>query len=194
MKLTALCRSWGVALVLLGGFATVTVVVEFSLFDGAPLRQDRLPSNFRSDRNVVVLEDTTRARRTSMFEGSEVTPQSLPPIRSETQAQTFTRKVYKQLVAGAVVQESRFSDEERRRYCLFLLLHTRKAPPSYCAWVTPNCTFPTLVTGLGGTGTHTAEKLLKDAGFQVEHENVRACVASQPRATKNHVCEKKLCR
>jgi hypothetical protein len=65
--------------------------------------------------------------------------------------------------------------EDRENYCLFLLHFTRKAPPAYCKWKAPVCTFPALVTGLGGCGTHTAAVKLKEAGLMMPHESVRTC-------------------
>ena len=172
MKLATIFLTWGVALALLGVIATIVSFVEFPYLNPVPLRQDRLPSDFRSDSTLEVSDDTgtTRTSSTSIVEAT-TREQNLSQIRSKIHGLNFSQQYYKQLVG--VVQGSHFSDKERRSYCLFLLLHTRKAPPPYCAWSIPNCTFPTLVTGLGGTGTHTAEKFLKAAGFLVEHENVR---------------------
>ena len=67
------------------------------------------------------------------------------------------------------------TDEEKELYCLFLLYVTRKAPPPYCKWKAPQCTFDLLVTSLGGSASHSAFVLLADAGLKVRHEKVRAC-------------------
>ena len=64
------------------------------------------------------------------------------------------------------------TEEDEQRYCDFLLVRTRKAPPSYCNWTAPNCTFPDLITTLGGGGTHAVANMLESARLLMPHEQV----------------------
>jgi hypothetical protein len=45
-------------------------------------------------------------------------------------------------------------------YCQFLLYRTRKAPPPFCTWFAPACTFPVLVTGLAAADLHETAVIL----------------------------------
>ena len=63
--------------------------------------------------------------------------------------------------------------QQQQQHCVFLLYLTRKAPPSYCTWKPPQCTFPMLVTGLGGAGTHSVAKMLEQVGIDAPYEQVR---------------------
>ena len=65
-------------------------------------------------------------------------------------------------------------------YCQFLLYRTRKAPPKFCRWLPPACTFPVLVTGLATADLHeTAVLLVTAAAVEVTDRGnipVRCCV------------------